>query len=55
MLFFKHRKTIEELFYLWAFNQHVKVCPNSLVAYMQIKGWLKEDKIIEDLKKGVKE
>ena len=51
MLFFHHRKEIEKRFYLWTYNQHVKPCPNSLVAYMQIRGWLNDDKIIEDLKK----
>ena len=51
MLFFKHRMKIERMFLKWCKDNGIMDVPNSVVAFMQIKGWLNEDKILEDLKK----
>lgn len=50
MLFYKNRILIEKLFAKWCEENGVAYLPNSLVAYMEIKGWLNIEKILADLK-----
>lgn len=49
-IFFSQRLKIEKLFDAWCEEKHILRVPQSMVAYMQIRGWLNEDKIMEDLK-----
>ncbi len=49
MIWFKHRRKIERLYYEWAHLNGVKNTPISLIAFMQIKGWLNEGKILVDI------
>lgn len=49
MIWFKHRRKIERLYYEWAYLNGVADTPISLIAFMQIKGWLNEGKILVDI------
>lgn len=51
MLWFSSRLKIERLYYEWANKNGVADTPMSLVAFMQRKGWLNEEKILEDIRK----
>lgn len=54
-LLFSKRLLIEKLFIEWCYQNRVLCAPQSLVGFMQGKGWLNEDKIIEDLPSVEKE
>ena len=43
------RMQIEELYLKWCEEEGVTNEPNSFVVFMMSKGWLNEEKIIEDL------
>lgn len=49
-LTFTHRKKIEDMFLKWSDEKGYGKMPMAVVAYMQLRGWLNEDKILEDLK-----
>ena len=51
MLWFNNRKKVETLYYEWIQKNGVADTPMSLIAFMQIKGWLNEEKILEDINK----
>lgn len=51
MLWFSNRRKVERLYYEWAHKNGVADTPMSLIAFMQIKGWLNEEKILEDISK----
>lgn len=51
LLLFSYRMKIERLFLEWCEENGVKNVPNSLVAFMHLKGWLNVEKIIGDLSK----
>ena len=51
MILFSQRMKIQELYYKWIAETNIADKPNSLVAFLQTKGWLNEDKIADDLKK----
>lgn len=50
MLMFSHRLQIEELYLKWIKENGVADKPNSLIAYMEVNGWLNEERILTDLK-----
>lgn len=50
MILFSDRMKIERLFIEWCEENGVAQMPNSLVAFMQTKGWLNEDKINDDMR-----
>ena len=43
------RMEIEELYLKWCEEEGIANEPNSFVVFMMSKGWLNEEKIIEDL------
>ena len=49
---FANRKKIEELYYEWINENWIADKPSSVVAFMLYQGWLNEEKIGEDLRKG---
>ena len=49
---FTNRKKIEELYYEWINGKCIADKPSSVVAFMLYQGWLNEEKIGEDLRKG---
>lgn len=49
---FANRKKIEALYYEWIKENNIADNPNSVVAFMLCQGWLNEEKIGEDLRKG---
>lgn len=50
LLLFKHRLKIEQLFLAYCRKNYVdKNHPISFVAFLQSKGWLNVEKILEDL------
>lgn len=49
---FATRMKIEELYYEWIKENGIADKPNSVVAFMLCQGWLNEEKIGEDLRKG---
>ena len=49
MIFYSQRMKIEQMFYQWCEENGVARKPNSLVAFMQFKGWLDEEAIWRDL------
>lgn len=48
MILFTQRMQIEKLFLNWCKENGVADKPNSLVAFMQINGWLNEEQIMAD-------
>lgn len=50
MIFFSHRMKIYDMFINWCEENKVAKNTQSFIAYLQINGWLNEDKIINDLK-----
>lgn len=51
MLWFNNRRKVEALYYEWIQKNGVADTPMSLIAFMQIKGWLNEEKILEEISK----
>lgn len=51
MILFSERMVIEKQFIAWCKENGVEEKPCSLVAFMQGKGWLNEEKIAWDLEK----
>lgn len=49
---FGRRMAIERQYLKWCEQNGVAEKPNSMVAFMLIKGWLNEEKIAEDLRPG---
>ena len=48
-LTFKNRLQIEKLYINWCETNHVKNEPNSLIAFLQAKNWLKTQTILKEL------
>lgn len=48
IVFFSARMWIENEFEKWCDENGVKKCPNSLVAFMDMNGWLKDEDIMND-------
>ena len=55
MVFFSARMWIEKEFEKWCEEKGVKKCPNSLVAFMDIKGYLKAEDIMNDWRESKNE
>lgn len=53
MVWFSQRMEIERRFLAWCEENGVAVKPNSLVAFMEIKGWLNEEAINRDIPMGI--
>ena len=49
MILYSQRMEIERRFYAWCEENGVKKCPVSLVAFMEIHGWLDEDAVVRDV------
>lgn len=49
MLWYRDRRKVANNYTEWRIENGVADTPESVVAYMQIKGWLNEDKILKDL------
>lgn len=49
MILFSQRMEIERRFLDWCAQNGVAVKPNSLVAFMEINGWLNEEAVIRDV------
>lgn len=47
---FSHRMRIQELFEAWCIKNSAAASTNNLIAFMEQKGWLNSEKILEDLK-----
>lgn len=52
MIFFSQRMAIEKKFLKWCKENNVAEKPNSLIAFMEINGWLNEEKIEKDFPLG---
>ena len=50
MLFFNHRRKLENLFLKWCKENGVANTPMSVVAFLQINGLIDEDKALEFVK-----
>ena len=50
LLLYTYRLMIEKAYLKWCEDNGVAKLPNTLVSYMHSRGWLNEEKIIEDLK-----
>lgn len=50
MLWYKDRCKVAANYAAWIKENGVADTPESMVAYLQIKGWLNEDKILNDLR-----
>lgn len=51
VLLFSHRLRIEKMFIQWCKNERVLCAPQTLVAFMQGKGWMNEQRVLADLKR----
>lgn len=49
MILFSQRMEIERRFLAWCAQNGVAVKPNSLVAFMEMNGWLNEEAVIRDV------
>ena len=49
MILFSQRHEIERQFYKWCEENGAANCPMNVVAFMQGKGWLNEEKIRNDV------
>ena len=47
---FSDRMLIADKFVEWGIMNNVKFCPDSVIAFLQIKGWLNEEKILKELR-----
>ena len=47
---FSHRMRIQELFEAWCIKNSAAASQNNLIAFLEHKGWLNSEKILEDLK-----
>ena len=47
---FSHRMWIQELFEAWCIKNSAAASQNNMIAFLEQKGWLNSEKILEDLK-----
>jgi len=54
MIFFHIRAWIEKQYIAWINENNVRDCPLSVITFLAIKGYINEEKVLEEYKKEQK-
>ena len=55
MIFFHIRAWLEEQYIVWKNENKLKNCPLSVISFLALKGYINEERVLEDYKKGVED